>query len=198
MRKPSWGIALIIGISYLSSAQTARVRLINISHAETLVSQPDVKAVAKTSLEIKKERPEIPSKVLVLDAELIDQAIPAVQTEFRKAGFNDDDVVEASLVAWKEVRLNSPLQPTKLMDRESFVEFVTTSVGKVVFKSNPDQARITVGTEHLGPTELKKWYPKGTLTVLFEKDGFDSVKRTCDVKAPGSTECTAELKPKPK
>lgn len=193
MRKRFRITVLFMGISTILCAQTASFPT---SHAEALVIGPAKETAASTSREIKKERPEIPSRILAIDSEIIAQAQTAIQTKFKQAGFNNDDAYEASLAAWKIVRLNSRLQPGKPMHAESFVEFVTTSIGKVVFKSTPDKARVTVDNDPLGSTEVKRWYPSGTLSVLFEKDGFESITKTCGVTAPGFNECVAELKPK--
>ena len=101
---------------------------------------------------------------------------------------------QAALAGWKFVRLDSDLQPYRRMNADSFIDFVTTSLGKVVFISEPDKADVEVGGRAVGKTEVIRWYPKGTIKVLFKKEGL-AVEKICEVSAPGRNECRAELKP---
>lgn len=104
-----------------------------------------VSALKQTSVEIRKIRPDISSETLKADAEIIQSTLPDITAEFTKVGLTFDDVVWASQRAWKKVRIESPLKlnPEKTIDRNSFVDYVTSDVFATIVRwqiksENPD------------------------------------------------------------
>jgi hypothetical protein len=104
-----------------------------------------ISALNQTSVEIRKIRPDIPSETLNADAEIIQSTLPNITAEFTKIGLTFDDAVWASQRAWKKARLESPLRlnPDKTIDRDSFVDYVTTDMSAKIVRwqiksENPD------------------------------------------------------------
>jgi hypothetical protein len=143
---------------------------------------------------IKRRLPTISYIVLSLDAKTIDQALPKIKTKFLEIGLDEADAVGVAVVAWNDVRLNSPLQPVKPMDGVSFVQFATSDWGLVKFKADVEKAEVYVDGGKIGSTEMKKWYKGGSIKVLFKKDDL-SYERDFVVTAPGFNLCEGKLKP---
>jgi len=104
-----------------------------------------ISALNQTSAEIKKIRPGIPDTTLKADAEIIQNTLPQIVSQFSKIGLTFDDAVWASQKGWMIARLNSPLRltPEKPIDSNSFVDYVTGDVSAKIVRwqiqnENPD------------------------------------------------------------
>lgn len=95
----------------------------------------DLTGLTQTSVEIKKFRPRIPESVLFADTQIIESSLPEITREFWKIGLTEHDALWASQRAWKAARLESPLRlnPEKTIDKDSFVDHVTSDVAARIF-----------------------------------------------------------------
>lgn len=154
----------------------------------------DFKAVAN---EIKVVRPAIDNVALKCDKMVINTALPEIQQVYVSSGLTEEVAKEAALVAWKEVRLSSPLQTDKCMASSSFIAF-TLTYGRMIFRSNPSDANLIVNDNALPEkTTHSRLYPSGTYRVRFSKTGYETVEKVCAVLARDEIVCQAELNPKP-
>lgn len=164
---------------------------------QTADSTIDVQSV---SAEIRSRRPEIPEQSIASDIALINTVQGEISASLER--WTAGDLKEASLIAWKEVRLNSALKPEQAMVRASFVSFVTESTGIMLFESEPDQADVFIGPNKLGTTskdagkKLHRTFVDGTtVPVVFSKPDFISELRNCTAVGRDTVECKVELKP---
>ncbi|HKY27372.1 MAG TPA: hypothetical protein VJM12_05435 [Pyrinomonadaceae bacterium] len=90
----------------------------------------DLTALKQTFKEIKKTRPDIPEHVLFADLQIIESALPQIETEFGTVGLSNDHALWASQRAWRAARLESPLRyaPEKVIDNTSFIEHITGEI----------------------------------------------------------------------
>jgi len=141
--------------------------------------------------------PAIDYEVLVCDQEVITRSLTKINRIYEESGLTQERANESALAAWKEVRLNSPLRIDQCMNSSSFINF-TLTLGRIVFKSTPGEADITINGKALpDKTTHNMLYESGTHTVRYSKDGYETVEKPCTVLERKENDCYAELKPKP-
>lgn len=149
--------------------------------------------------QIQAEDPRIPKLILMKDLMLIEDAQDEIAASYQKLGWSASDARNASLVAWKVARLESPLGPNQLIDQHSLIEF-TADMGIMVFTSEPDQADVFLGSQKIGTTNKQKlvpllYFPGGKkVTVRFTKPDFVSKDEECVARGQDTVVCKAELK----
>lgn len=153
--------------------------------------------------QIKTAAPETRRLILERDINTINAAQFELTTDFQKRGLEADEARQASLVAWKEVRLNSELGPNQAMNRASFIAYVKNTTGIVLFDSEPDEADVFMGSDRIGITSkeknrrLQRTFEDGKkITVSFSKNGFAPVTLDCFAKGRDTVDCRATLPPK--
>ena len=152
--------------------------------------------------DIKKAKPEISVQTLATDRKLIEAALAEITIQFEKSGRSTDEARVASLVAWKKVRLESPLSANREMNRDSFIELTSDHLGAIVFRSDPDQAEVFIGAERIGVTQTGKPIPfrffedNETVTARFVRAGITE-QRTCTAIARNRVECRADFRKTP-
>jgi len=149
--------------------------------------------------QIQAENPTIPKPILRKDMMVIEDAQDEIAASYKKLGWSASDARNASLVAWKMARLESPLKPHQIIDRDSLIESAA-ELGIMVFASEPDQADVFLGPQKVGTTNKKKsppllYFPDGKkVTVRFTKPEFGSKDEECWAKGQETVVCKAELK----
>jgi hypothetical protein len=168
-----------------------------ISHVTNDVSTKIVRWQIKTA------HPETARYVLEKDIATINSAQTEITADFEKRGLEADEARQASLFAWKEVRLKSDLRPYQPMNRTSFVAYVVNTTGIVLFDSDPDEAEVFMGNNRIGSTSkeknrrLQRTFEDGKkITVSFSKNGFAPVTVDCVAKGRDTVDCRATLEPK--
>jgi hypothetical protein len=167
--------------------------------SDQTIDEVDIQAVLA---EIRSRRPEYSESSARADIALINNTQGEIASTLERARARD--LLEVSLSAWKEVRLNSRLRPDQAMVRSSFVAFVTEDTGLMLFDSEPDQADVLIGADRLGTTSnqtgrgLQKTFLGGTtVTVIFHKPNFKDELQQCTAVARDAVQCNVALKPLP-
>lgn len=171
-----------------------------LAHFSICAGALSMKAISVAISEIKKVKPDITNEILDQDIEIIEENFSQIQKVFEKKELTENDVKKAVLLGWKYVRLKSPLPAYKTMHTSSFIKFMSAEFfvhyGKVIFKSAPTEAGITVGIYYVGKAETSEWYSVGeTLSVTCSKEGFENGQTIYQV-AQGKNTCLCNLKPK--
>jgi hypothetical protein len=149
---------------------------------------------------IQSSRPEIPKETINADRRIIDSAQAEIIEAFEKSGRDESDARLATMAAWQFVRLDSPLEPTKAMNRASFIELVSEHIGVIRFLSDPDQADVYIGAEKIGTTNAAeaipiRYFPDGqTVRARFVKAGFPPQEVDCVAVGRDKVECRATFK----
>lgn len=130
-----------------------------------------------TADEIFKARPQLKEDTLNADAETIEEAVPAIDAEFRKRGFTLEDTQDAVISGWKVLRLRV-LDFVQPLTQELFVKTVS-GLAKLVIRTKPAGARIWIDGE-----PVKDKYGRDMLTEAcrWPSSGLHRIRLVLDDK----------------
>ena len=150
--------------------------------------------LSPTAAEIKKDRDEISTTMLVMDEGVVRSSLPDIEKAFSRRGLTEDDAKRASNYGWWELRAFK-LSPDELLTPTVFVQYVT-GLGMLVIRSNPAGARIEIdGTAQPRRTEYIAWPSTGEHRVKLVLDGYVTIDETCTITEEEATSFERVLTP---
>ena len=149
----------------------------------------------RSSIAISKTRPSIPSYILERDKYIIEESLQHIYMDFRRRGFDDDDVRDAAFSSWFKLRTEK-LEPEEQLDNLVFVSYVGR-LGKLNISTQPIGATIKIDKyERAEKTDASLWLNAGKYRIKINKDGYLPIDEECYVKELDVTEFIKVLRQK--
>lgn len=140
------------------------------------------------------EHPTFPTETLYQDKLAIEASMPAIRHIFKKRGLSEYDAEVATIVGWRYLRIDNSSTQSALSPKD-LINYVADLV-RLTIKSNPVGASVEIDGKKLPrKTTTIAWCTPGKRRVRINKEGYQPVEDTCEVKRDEPTECEIKLIP---
>jgi hypothetical protein len=143
--------------------------------------------------------------VIQADARAIESAFPKLVDMHKKLGVTERETVGVAMLSWQVLRgvkvksIQGPAKDMVLREGEELSpgRFLSASTrfGLLIVSSDPAGANVTLGSADWGSTKTKGWELPGQYTIRLQKDGYETVVETIEIKS-GRQTYSKELKKK--
>ena len=154
-------------------------------------SQPTLSLDAR---QIRDERPDVTYETLANDEAVVREAWFVVWDRLQRKGFSQEDARDATLVSWRELRVNrlQPQEPLTVPQLETYA----SSLGKLVINSTPSEADVEIEAQAFDrKTNTAAWLGPGQYRVKVSKSGFMPEENSYTVHEGTKTEAYFTLRP---
>lgn len=119
---------------------------------------------------------------LMDDRAVVEKAAPTIVSEFKNAGYSDQEAVSGLAWAWYELRAGQDAVPLTRDLSLGTIQTKAAKQGRLIVKSKPNGAAISVDRlEWRGPTNAEGFADVGNRQVKVALEGLEPAEGICDV-----------------